>query len=99
MAKLLRTAVRTAKGLVSVLGSFVLPEVVQEDIDEQGRATYPDLVLFFNDDQTISKVVTSFQRSGFIVQELSPKIFGFQCKYEVLLQNVEKHGWKRMTKS
>jgi len=105
MSKALVQAVQTVRGIVSVLRAFASSTKSAEEDEllqqQQGHAPVlaPDLVVFFKDDQSVAKVVTSFQRSGFVVQELAPGIFAFSCKHEVLLQACEKLGWKRFTKS
>ena len=95
--QMMKVVVRTARAVVSTVASFVSSS--REGSNEPDSASAPDLVLFCRDESIIPKVVTSFQRAGFLVQELAPTVFGVLCKFEALLHMTEKSKWKRFTKS
>jgi hypothetical protein len=95
---------RLIKGVRGLMSAFraLMPsgdENLEPLSDSNWSALTPDLVFIFKDETAIPKIITSFQRGGFLVQELEPHMFAFHCKYEILLQRVERLGWKRLTKS
>ena len=86
------------KSFVLNVLSFVY-SAAKEDKDLDPESVTPDLIFWFKSEDIISKVIGTFQSNGFAVTELGPKVFSFLCKFEVLLHQAEKLGWKRMTKS